>query len=36
MIHFVTEVLEGTRWAFDVRGGKYDVSKVRTRKLLPG
>jgi ABC-type lipoprotein export system ATPase subunit len=23
----VTNVLEGTRWAFDVRGGKYDVAK---------
>ncbi|MFK5927306.1 MAG: hypothetical protein QM483_11795 [Desulfuromusa sp.] len=25
---FVTDVLEGTRWAFDVRGGKYEVGKT--------
>jgi ABC-type dipeptide/oligopeptide/nickel transport system ATPase component len=25
---FVTDVLEGTRWAFDVRGSKYEVGKV--------
>ena len=26
MSRYVTDVLEGTRWAFNVRGGKYDVS----------
>jgi ABC-type lipoprotein export system ATPase subunit len=26
MSKYVTDVLEGTRWAFNVRGGKYDVS----------
>jgi ABC-type lipoprotein export system ATPase subunit len=26
MSRYVTDVLEGTRWAFDVRGDKYDVS----------
>jgi len=26
--NFVTDVLEGTRWAFDVRGGKYEVGKT--------
>jgi DNA repair exonuclease SbcCD ATPase subunit len=25
MIKYVTDVLEGTRWAFDVRGAKYEV-----------
>lgn len=25
--NFVTDVLEGTRWAFDVRGSKYEVGK---------
>ncbi len=27
MSKYVTDVLEGTRWAFDVRGSKYDVGK---------
>lgn len=27
MSKYVTDVLEGTRWAFDVRGKKYDVGK---------
>ncbi|MBU4194592.1 MAG: PHP domain-containing protein [Actinobacteria bacterium] len=27
MSQFVTDVLEGTRWAFDVRGAKYKVSE---------
>ena len=27
MSQHVTDVLEGTRWAFDVRGAKYDVGK---------
>lgn len=27
MSKYVTDVLEGTRWAFDVRGAKYDVGK---------
>jgi hypothetical protein len=27
MIQFVTDVLEGTRWAFDVRGEKYKVGE---------
>lgn len=27
MSKYVTDVLEGTRWAFDVRGEKYDVGK---------
>ncbi len=27
MIRFVTDVLEGTRWAFDVRGEKYKVGE---------
>ena len=27
MIQFVTDVLEGTRWAFDVRGTKYEVAE---------
>lgn len=26
--NFVTDVLEGTRWAFDVRGSKYEVGKT--------
>jgi ABC-type lipoprotein export system ATPase subunit len=28
MSNFVTDVLEGTRWAFDVRGSKYEVGKT--------
>jgi len=27
MTKYVTDVLEGTRWAFDVRGAKYEVGK---------
>jgi hypothetical protein len=27
MSKYVTDVLEGTRWAFDVRGAKYEVGK---------
>ena len=27
MIEYVTDVLEGTRWAFDVRGTKYEVAE---------
>ena len=27
MSKYVTDVLEGTRWAFDVRGSKYQVGK---------
>ncbi|MDY6911489.1 MAG: hypothetical protein SVM79_03920 [Chloroflexota bacterium] len=27
MCQYVTDVLEGTRWAFDVRGAKYEVGK---------
>ncbi len=27
MSKFVTDVLEGTRWAFEVRGSKYDISE---------
>ena len=26
MAQYITDVLEGTRWAFDKRGEKYDVS----------
>ncbi len=26
---YVTDVLEGTRWAFDVRGAKYDVGGIK-------
>jgi len=34
MSHFITDVLEGTRWAFSVRDGKYKVSEAGESILL--